>query len=90
MSWGERSCGNYNKGCEFSESEGYIGCKVDCPHYIWDGMTHPDSSPSKGTAVSEPMSLTAITPMPGNPRHLNRAQRRALVKVRKKNKGGAK
>jgi len=45
MSWGERSC----KGpCRMAIGECNPGtCNVDCPGYIYDGMTLPDSKPQK-------------------------------------------
>ena len=39
MSWGERSC---VKPCR-SLNCSYETCNVDCPHYIWDRVTKPDS-----------------------------------------------
>jgi hypothetical protein len=42
MSWGERSCQNpcRSKNCTIET------CNVDCPDYIWDQETSPDSKPS--------------------------------------------
>ena len=89
MSWGERSCGHYAKGCTIDVTE--LPCNVDCKEYIWDGITLPDTKPSLGTAIQpDAVSLTSAIKGymdAGNPRHLNRAQRRALVKQRKKARG---
>jgi len=44
MSWGERSC----KECK--APDGYCDnstCNVDCPYYVWDEKTKPDSMSSK-------------------------------------------
>ena len=50
MSWGERSC----KNVPCPRMRGYEGncpkfskCNVNCPDYIWDGHTPPDSSNKK-------------------------------------------
>ena len=42
MSWGERSCQRprIENGCKFATM---ATCNVDCPKYIWDGITRPDS-----------------------------------------------
>lgn len=86
MSYGERSCGHYTKGCDLGDD---APCNVDCKEYIWDGMTLPDTKPSPGTAVKRDFDNHPIIfpPLPSIPRHLNRAQRRALVKQRKKARG---
>jgi len=46
MSWGERSCKRpkEKKGCPIDD-QNYGNCDVDCPEYIWDGETPPDSVP---------------------------------------------
>jgi len=45
MSWGERSCANgldsTGKVCEYNPT--MATCNVDCPGYVWDGITEPDS-----------------------------------------------
>lgn len=40
MSWGERSC---EKPCRCPEKCSMETCNVDCPQYIWDKKTKPDS-----------------------------------------------
>lgn len=40
MSWGERSC---EVPCRRPNSRTIANCNVDCPQYIWDGNTKPDS-----------------------------------------------
>jgi hypothetical protein len=40
MSWGERSC---KKPCRCPERCEPITCNVNCPEYVWDGATRPDS-----------------------------------------------
>jgi hypothetical protein len=40
MSWGERSC---KKPCRCPEKCKPHKCNVNCPDYIWDGKTKPDS-----------------------------------------------
>jgi len=41
MSWGERSC---KKPCRCEEDCDMMTCNVDCPQYVWDGKTKPDSA----------------------------------------------
>jgi hypothetical protein len=43
MSWGERSCG-VEKPCKHNPK--INTCNVDCPWYVWDGKTKPDSTGS--------------------------------------------
>lgn len=40
MSWGERSC---LKPCRIPEICNIGNCNVNCPEYIWDKVTPPDS-----------------------------------------------
>jgi hypothetical protein len=40
MSWGERSC---LKPCRCPDKCTMITCNVDCPLYVWDKETKPDS-----------------------------------------------
>ncbi len=41
MSWGERSC---KAPCRMAiEQCNSATCNVDCPEYMWDGETRPDS-----------------------------------------------
>ena len=40
MSWGERSC---KKPCRCPERCTIGTCNVDCPDYVYDGCTAPDS-----------------------------------------------
>lgn len=40
MSWGERSC---LKPCRDIEHCEPSKCNCECPGYIWDGKTKPDS-----------------------------------------------
>ena len=42
MSWGERSC---KKPCQCPDKCNMATCNVNCPEYIWDGVTKPDSKP---------------------------------------------
>jgi hypothetical protein len=41
MSWGERSCVYYGD-CSYNPH--ILLCNVDCPHYLHDKETEPDSS----------------------------------------------
>jgi len=43
MSWGERSCKNSGKCKRLDVS--FETCNVDCPDYVWDEVTKPDSEP---------------------------------------------
>lgn len=47
MSWGERSC---ERPCRRPDRCTIANCNVDCPDYIWDGNTKPDSVSSVGDA----------------------------------------
>jgi hypothetical protein len=44
MSWGERSC---LKPCRCPDRAKYETCNVDCPSYVWDGVTKTDSISEK-------------------------------------------
>lgn len=41
MSWGERSCQVFGS-CKVVGAS-IQTCNVDCPSYVWDGKTMPDS-----------------------------------------------
>ena len=64
MSWGERSC---KPPCRVDNCSESI-CNVNCPGYIFDGKTAPD------TVVEQPKP----TPFVGN-----RAQRRAMARKKR-------
>lgn len=40
MSWGERSCTLYGSCTHKPE---FHTCNVNCPYYVWNGKTKPDS-----------------------------------------------
>lgn len=46
MSWGERSCANSfshtGKVCGFNPT--MVTCNINCPGYVWDEKTKPDST----------------------------------------------
>ena len=50
MSWGERSC---LKPCRVPEDCKITTCNVDCPAYIWDKKTKPDSKPKSDLDMQE-------------------------------------
>jgi hypothetical protein len=41
MSWGERSC-THKGDCPHEPTP--VTCNVNCPRYVWDRKTKPDSS----------------------------------------------
>lgn len=55
MSWGERSC---KLPCRVPDKCSIETCNVDCPAYIWDGVTKPDSNPSpkSNSEINKPVS----------------------------------
>jgi len=55
MSWGERSCKS-KKSCQHNPT--METCNVNCPGYVWDGVTKPDS------AKSEPMPMPIVNNEP--------------------------
>lgn len=62
MSWEERSC---KLPCRCPDKCSMETCAVDCPCYIWDGKTVPDSGPRQvkwepTVYVVAPSSLEAI------------------------------
>jgi hypothetical protein len=47
MSWGERSC---KLPCRCPDKCDIGTCTVNCPEYIWDEKTKPDSKKDEGRA----------------------------------------
>ena len=58
MSWGERSCSVEKCGRAKAET-----CNVDCPLYVWDGKTKPDSTTNKKRITLEPTDVYQVEPL---------------------------
>ena len=70
MSWGERSC---KRPCRALKEDCTMEkCNVNCYGYEWDGVTEPDSAKTVSSRVTNTST------------GLNRAQRRALAKTKRR------
>lgn len=51
MSWGERSC---RRPCRVPDQCTISSCNVNCPQYVWDEVTKPDSKPGTRELIRFP------------------------------------